>query len=248
MRIIFLFIIVTVAVFFSVCAVVSAASVANPAIVLSSGEYTTGFEAGSVSGRDIKEVSTNDKTSFSSDQFLFVMDYGLLNELTFGGRFGVVGLKLDASDFDFSYGILWGLAFNGIMFDWPEQNIKVGLGLSYFDYSPENEKVAGIDVTPEAVEWVFSAEAIKELGQFNIYGGFRYSEFEIKIKDFITEEEDEEGIIPEGGFKNDLKYEQSNNFALVFGGEYQISENVYIGAELQFLDGESASLRLVYMR
>jgi len=219
-----------------------AVTAAGSAMYLSEGEYSTGLEACSISNRDITEVHSDQRTAFSSNQAFFVMQYSLIDEIAVEGRFGVADLALDQEPLDFSYGFVWGLSLRGIVFERPQQNLRVGVGLDYFDFSPKNTTIINLDVKPKAVEWQFSAQVMKQWKGVDIYGGFRYSEMEIRIKDFIPEEE----LEPDTEIVTDLKYKQRRNLAAVMGAQYEIKDNVIAGAEVQLFDGETLALRLIY--
>ncbi len=216
---------------------------AGAAALLEEGNYSMGLEAYSVNDRSIIGVNSDTETSFSSGQYFFLISYGMLDSLMLETRFGVAELELKQDPFDFNYGFVWGLSARALVFEKPQMNLKLGSGLVYLNYSPKNIEIINQTVKPEATEWQFSADVSKEFGRLTCYGGLRYSEIEIKIKDFIPEEE----ITAETEIVTDVKYKQENELALVFGGRYEPWENVIVAAEVQLFDGETLMLKLTYI-
>jgi len=221
---------------------VGAVTGANSPGLLTEGDYFMGLEAYSVKDRQIAEVSRNTKTSFGSNQYFFLLSYGILDYLMIESRFGVAELNLKEDPFNFGYGFAWGLSARAIMFERPHMDLKVGVGLDYVDYSPRNIQIVNQDVKPEALEWQFSADVSKGFGRFTLFSGVRYSEIEIKIKDFVPEED----LTLETEFETDLKYKQQKELGLVIGGQYELREDLSVTAEAQLFDGETFMLKLTY--
>jgi len=228
-------------------AIACGVSINNSAVMLDEGDVYMGVEAYRVNQREVEEVHDRSEALLSTDLYLLAISYAALDTLAFDLRFGTSNLEVDdaAFDFDFGYGVSWGASVHKQLVDVEKHDLKAGLSLHYLDYGAKNERAKladEFDIKPEGTEWILSAEVTKGFGNFILHGGARYSDLEIRIKDFVSEDEPEED--PE--IKTDLKFEQQNEFALMLGGEVRITEEFRVLGEIQFLDGETMALRALY--
>ena len=155
-------------------------------------------------------------------------------------------LEIKDTKLDFGYGFAWGLTLHQELVHLEKHDLRAGVSVNYSDYQAKNEKAetdAEEDIKPESSEWNIFASVAKDFGQFSVHGGVKYTEMDMKIKDFVPKEEtvdeDAETLV-------DLQFDQEDEVSVVVGATYEATEKLVISGEAQFMNGETLILRAFY--
>lgn len=204
-----------------------AASSGNPVVNPVRGGFTLSMEIG-YTDRDVDKGRYND--DLSSYGITFKGTYGITQRFGVSGRVGMADQRLDEAGFTGSLGFCWGA---GLMYNlYRSKNDPTLNILITGDYTRYDSKEGGFKVSSDT--GAVSLLLTKGHKDLLFYGGPRASW--VKLHGFGTPPDDTPGSGPMygPGFVPDLS--SSDNFGLVFGLDYGISERFYVTSELHLFD------------
>jgi len=191
------------------------------------------------------------KTRLSSEQFLLRGDYQATDRISLLITAGLANLeahRFEGETHSFSEAFAFGSGLNALIFEDPEYNYRIDLGLQYFTFEPGEGKLTGISdhppyslshkVTVDWEEWQLFLKFSKDLDFFVLYGGAKYSDVKCNQK----------RVWP-GGNTEEITFKPEDNFGLFCGIDIdflELAPNLSAYFEVKFIDETAFTLGLTY--
>ena len=198
-----------------------------------------------VKNRDMQGLDT---ARLSSEQYLVTGEYSLNEKVSFLLKLGLADLEVHRAegethffDKDFAYGV----GINTLLFEDPELDYRIDLGLSYFTFEPDKGETTGIaeilpyrlahQVTIDWTEWQLFFKFSKPFDFFTLYGGPKYSDVKC----------DQKRVWPAGSTEA-VSFESEDSFGLFCGIDIEINPELAASFEVRFIDETAFALGLTY--